>query len=87
MMGRQDEPERLFYEFRLESHVPRDHLLRGIDAVTDFSEIRKLPIAGFVVLALKARFPIIRPSRKLATDGFVKASFSVVFSRRWCAPA
>jgi transposase len=41
MMGRQDEPERLFYEFRLESHVPRDHLLRGIDAVTDFSEIRK----------------------------------------------
>ena len=41
MMGRQDEPERLFYEFRLESHVPRDHLLRGIDAVFDFSATRK----------------------------------------------
>jgi transposase len=41
MMGRQDEPERLFYEFRLESHVPQDHLLRGIDAVFDFSTTRK----------------------------------------------
>jgi transposase len=41
MMGRQDEPERLFYEFRLESHVPRDHLLRGIDAVFDFAGARK----------------------------------------------
>ena len=41
MMGRQDEPERLFYEFRLESHVPRDHLLRGIGAVFDFSATRK----------------------------------------------
>jgi hypothetical protein len=41
MMGRQDEPERLFYEFRLESHVPRDHLLRGIDAVFDFTGTRK----------------------------------------------
>ncbi len=41
MMGRQDEPARLFYEFRLESHVPRDHLLRVIDAVFDFSATRK----------------------------------------------
>ena len=41
MMGLQNEPERLFYEFRLESHVPRDHLLRGIDAVFDFSATRK----------------------------------------------
>jgi transposase len=41
MMGRQNEPARLFYEFRLESHVPRDHLLRGIDAVFDFSATRK----------------------------------------------
>jgi hypothetical protein len=28
MMGRQDEPERLFYEFRLESQIPSDHLPR-----------------------------------------------------------
>jgi Ribulose-phosphate 3 epimerase family/Transposase domain (DUF772) len=41
MMGRQDEPEQLFYAFRLESRVPRNHLLRGIDAVLDFGAIRK----------------------------------------------
>ncbi len=41
MMGLQNEPESLFYEFRLESHVPRDHLLRGIDVVFDFSATQK----------------------------------------------
>jgi transposase len=41
MMGRQDEPGRLFYRFNLEHHVPADHLLRQIDAVLDFSEIRR----------------------------------------------
>lgn len=41
MMGRQDEPERLFYKFRLERHVPADHLLRQIDAVLDLSTIRR----------------------------------------------
>ena len=41
MMGRQDEPEQLFYAFRLENHVPRDHLLRGIDAAFDFGSVRK----------------------------------------------
>src|ERR1700689_4643610 len=40
MMGRQDEPEQLFYAFRLEDHVPADHLLRGIDAVLDLGKIR-----------------------------------------------
>ena len=41
MMGRQDEREQLFYAFRLTSHVPPNHLLRGIDAVLDFGAIRK----------------------------------------------
>jgi transposase len=41
MMGRQDEPEQLFYAFRLESHVPPDHLLRGVDAAFDFGEFRR----------------------------------------------
>jgi hypothetical protein len=39
MMGRQDKPERLFYKFSLERHVPEDHLLRQIDAVLDLSGI------------------------------------------------
>src|SRR5665213_3257203 len=41
MMGRQEEPGQLFYAFRLESHVPHDHLLRGVDAVFDFAATRK----------------------------------------------
>ena len=41
MMGRQDEPELLFYKFSLERHVPADHLLRKIDAVLDLSTIRR----------------------------------------------
>jgi transposase len=31
----------LFYEFCLETHVPSDHLLRGIDAVRDLSGLRE----------------------------------------------
>ena len=42
MMGRQEEPERLFYRFNLERHVPANHLLRHIDAVLDVSAIRQL---------------------------------------------
>lgn len=41
MMGRQEEPERLFYRFNLERHVPADHLLRQIDAVLDLSAVRQ----------------------------------------------
>src|SRR5678809_390646 len=35
--GRQD---RLFYAFNLDGHVPRSHLLRGIDCFFDLSELR-----------------------------------------------
>ena len=41
MMGaRQEAQNALFYEFCLEEHVPRNHLLRSIDRFVDFSEIR-----------------------------------------------
>lgn len=40
MMGQQNTPEELFYSFRLEDHVPADHLLRRLDAVLDFDPIR-----------------------------------------------
>ena len=40
MMGRQSAPERLFYDFCLDDHVPGDHPLRRIDAVLDLSELR-----------------------------------------------
>ena len=41
MMGpRQEAQAALFYEFSLEEHVPRDHLLRSIDRFVDLSGIR-----------------------------------------------
>jgi len=40
MMGRQTTPERLFYDFCLEDHVPADHLLRQIDGVLALNELR-----------------------------------------------
>jgi transposase len=41
MMGRQAEPDRLFYRFNLERHVPANHLLRQIDSVLDLSAVRE----------------------------------------------
>jgi len=40
MMGMQAAPERFFYDFCLEDHVPADHLLRRIDGFLDLSELR-----------------------------------------------
>ena len=41
-MGQQgSNQDRLFYSFNLESHVPADHLLRGIDRCLDLSELRR----------------------------------------------
>jgi hypothetical protein len=34
MTGFQGTPARLFYDFRLDDHVPSDHLLRGIDGMS-----------------------------------------------------
>jgi transposase len=42
MMGSQDDrQDQFFYHFRLEDHVPEDHLLRRIDAVLDLSGLRE----------------------------------------------
>ena len=41
MMGERRRPQAsLFYEFRLEDHVPADHLVRAIDRFVDLSSIR-----------------------------------------------
>ena len=40
MMGRQETPSRLFYDFSLDDHVPPDHLLRQVDRVLDLSWLR-----------------------------------------------
>jgi len=42
MMGpRKEAQSALFYEFCLEDHVPKDHLLRRIEAVIDLSSLRQ----------------------------------------------
>ena len=42
MMGQQaGAQDQLFYSFNLETHVPADHLLRGIDRFLDLSELRR----------------------------------------------
>ena len=41
MMGMQAAPERLFYDFCLEDHVPDDHLLRCIDRFLDLGDVRQ----------------------------------------------
>lgn len=33
--------EALFYSFRIEDHVPTDHLLRSIDRFVDLTDIRE----------------------------------------------
>jgi transposase len=47
MMGRQVEPEQLFYDFCFEAHIPADHLLRKVDAALDL---------GFVGLTLRDHY-------------------------------
>jgi hypothetical protein len=41
MMGIQETPARLFYDFCLDEHVPSDHMLRGIDRHLDLAEFRR----------------------------------------------
>jgi transposase len=42
MMGSNDKPQdELFYEFNLDEMVPQDHLLRDIDRLLDFTELRE----------------------------------------------
>src|ERR1700682_1179036 len=45
MMGRQNAPEKLFFQFRLEDHVPSDHPLRQLDAALTFDRARTV-LAG-----------------------------------------
>ena len=41
MMGQTASQDQLFYAFNLSDHVPRDHLLRGIDRFLDIGELRQ----------------------------------------------
>ena len=41
MMGQQCRSESLFYFFRIEDHIPENHLLRAIDRLVRFDSIRE----------------------------------------------
>jgi transposase len=47
MMGRQVAQGALFYGFRLDDHVPADHLLRRIDGLFDFGFVREALAASY----------------------------------------
>jgi len=47
MMGRQVAQGALFYAFRLDDHMPADHLLRRIDALFDFGFVRDALAASY----------------------------------------
>ena len=47
MMGRHVAQGALFYGFRLDDHVPADHLLRRIDGLLDFGFVREALAASY----------------------------------------
>ncbi len=47
MMGQQARSESLFYYFRIEDHIPEDHLLRLIDRHVDFAFVRETLKASY----------------------------------------
>ncbi len=56
MMGTQEAPARLFYDFNLEAHVPADHILREIDRFLDVGTIRQQLARHFSHLNLAYRW-------------------------------
>ena len=67
-MGQQVAQGSLFYGFRLDDHVPADHILRRIDGPLDFGFVREpLPLTS-IVRRLKpnsgrCRLPMSGPSQ------------------------
>ncbi len=47
MMGRNRRSESLFYNFRMEDHIPEDHLLPLVDRHIDFAFIRETLQASY----------------------------------------
>ncbi len=47
MMGHKTRSESLFYYFRLEDHIPEDHLLRLVDRHIDFGFVRETLKASY----------------------------------------
>ena len=47
MMGQHTRSESLFYHFRIEDHIPEDHLLRLVERHIDFGFVRETLKASY----------------------------------------
>ncbi len=54
MMGVQATSARLFYDFRLDDHVPSEHMLRSVDAHLNLDDVRQA-LKPFVSIGFDAR--------------------------------
>jgi transposase len=79
MGGHDGEQEQLFYSFSLEDHVPKDHLLRGIDRFLDLSELRG-QLAPFYSHTGRPSIDPVRMIRMLV----IGYSFGIRSERRLC---
>ncbi len=59
MMGQQDAQEQLFYSFRLENHVPGDHLVRQLDAVLNFDQVRSVLVSLYSATGRPSVDPVL----------------------------
>ena len=88
MMGRQVAQGSLFYGFRLDDHVPADHLLWRIDGLFDFSFVRKALAASYSATGrpsvdpeLMLRMPLvgyllgIRSERRLCKEVHINLAY------------
>ena len=79
MMGMQATPERLFYDFCLEDHVPSEHLLRRIDDFLDLASVRQELRPFYSTIGR----PSIDPELmiRMLVVGYC---FAIRSERRWC---
>lgn len=95
MMGRKSAARKLFYDFSLEERVPRDHFLRRLTQVVDFSFVYDMvkpyyshtgtpsvdPVVVFK-MALIGYLYNIPSERRLAEEVRLNLSFLMVFGVR-----
>lgn len=79
MMGVQETPARLFYDFSLEKHVPADHLLREFDRFLDVDTIRQQLAPHFNHLGRQSIYPMLIV--RMLVIGYVP---SIRSERRMC---
>lgn len=68
MMGRQMAQGALFCGFRLDEHVPADHLLRRINGLLDFGFVREAMAASYSVSGRPSIDPELMLTRETATQ-------------------